>query len=167
MRWINVFNLPNPFSRTRPWGSLSLLTEMSIKNRKKCFWGVERGWCTGLITLPLSVSRLSRQCGILNISQLYRPPQPVTGIALLSFRFFCILVSGLLFFITMFTAYFPVISFWQRLVSGIYIGVFLMTWVIQLLRLALSKGPNRAGISLLLSERGNRSRFETVVFASF
>jgi hypothetical protein len=29
------------------------------------------------------VSRLSRQCGILNISQLYRPPWPVTGIALL------------------------------------------------------------------------------------
>jgi hypothetical protein len=29
------------------------------------------------------VSRLSRQCGILNISQPYRPPRPVIGIALL------------------------------------------------------------------------------------
>jgi hypothetical protein len=29
------------------------------------------------------VSRLSRQCGILNISQPYRPPWPGTGIALL------------------------------------------------------------------------------------
>jgi hypothetical protein len=29
------------------------------------------------------VSRLSRQCGILNISQPYRPPRPVTGTALL------------------------------------------------------------------------------------
>jgi hypothetical protein len=31
------------------------------------------------------MSRLSRQCGILNISQPYRPPQPVTGIVLLYF----------------------------------------------------------------------------------
>jgi hypothetical protein len=30
-----------------------------------------------------TVSRLSRQCGIRNISQPYRPPRPVTGIALL------------------------------------------------------------------------------------
>jgi hypothetical protein len=32
------------------------------------------------------VSRLSRQCGIINISQPYRPPRPVTGIALLFFN---------------------------------------------------------------------------------
>jgi hypothetical protein len=31
----------------------------------------------------LTVSRLSRKCGILNISQAYRPPRTVTGIALL------------------------------------------------------------------------------------
>jgi hypothetical protein len=33
------------------------------------------------------VSRLSRQCGILNISQPYTPPRPVTGITLLYFTF--------------------------------------------------------------------------------
>jgi hypothetical protein len=33
-------------------------------------------------TQPLSVSRLSRQCGILVILQTYRPSQPVTWIAL-------------------------------------------------------------------------------------
>jgi hypothetical protein len=33
-------------------------------------------------------SRLSKQCGILNISQCYRPPQPDTGIGLLYFTFF-------------------------------------------------------------------------------
>jgi hypothetical protein len=35
----------------------------------------------GLTTLPPSMSLLASQCGILNISQPYRPPWPVTGIA--------------------------------------------------------------------------------------
>jgi hypothetical protein len=35
----------------------------------------------------LTVSRLSRQCGILNISQPYRHSRPVTGIALLLLYF--------------------------------------------------------------------------------
>jgi hypothetical protein len=56
---------------------------MSTRNRKKSFCGVESGWRIGLITSPPSMSLLSRQCGILSISQSYRPPQPVKGIALL------------------------------------------------------------------------------------
>jgi hypothetical protein len=32
-----------------------------------------------------STQRLSAQCGILNISQPYRPPRPVTGITLLTY----------------------------------------------------------------------------------
>jgi hypothetical protein len=39
--------------------------------------------CVGLTTLALSVSWLSGHCGILNISEASRPPQPVTGIAVL------------------------------------------------------------------------------------
>jgi hypothetical protein len=35
----------------------------------------------------LTVSRLSRQCGILNISQSYRPPRPVTGTAIFFLTF--------------------------------------------------------------------------------
>jgi hypothetical protein len=49
----------------------------------KRFWGIERGRCVGLTNLLPPVSRLSRQRGILNISQLYRPPRPITEMALL------------------------------------------------------------------------------------
>jgi hypothetical protein len=73
------FNLPNPASRTMVLGFTQPLTEMSTSS----FWGVECGGRVELITIPPFVSRLSTQCGVLNISQPYRPSRPVTGRALL------------------------------------------------------------------------------------
>jgi hypothetical protein len=79
MRWINLFNLPNPSSRTRLCGLFRASNRNEYQKQQKCFWGVERGQCVRLTSLP-SVSRLSRQCVLLNISP-YAPPRPVTGIA--------------------------------------------------------------------------------------
>jgi hypothetical protein len=78
-----ILNLPNPSGRTSPGVYSASNRNEYRKHKKKCFWGVERCRCIGLTTLPPSISRLSGQCGILNISRPYRPPRPVTGTAFL------------------------------------------------------------------------------------
>jgi hypothetical protein len=55
---------------------------MSTRSREIVLLEVKRGQCLGLTTLSPYVSQLSRQCGILNVYQPYRPLRPVTGIAL-------------------------------------------------------------------------------------
>jgi hypothetical protein len=60
------------------------------KHKYKCFGEVESGRCVRLISPP-SVSRLSRQCGILNSTQSHRTARPITVITLP----FCLCVTWL------------------------------------------------------------------------
>jgi hypothetical protein len=63
----------------RPW-----IDSASNRNEfQKIFLGIKRSRRVRLTTSPQHVSRLSRQCGIPNVSQPYRRPRPVAGIALL------------------------------------------------------------------------------------
>jgi hypothetical protein len=80
-RWGEFLNLP------RVYYSAFNRNEYQKHKNNNVSGGVKCGGCVGLTSLPPSMSRLSRQCGILNISQPYRP---ATGIALLHPLFFTV-----------------------------------------------------------------------------
>jgi hypothetical protein len=89
MRSLNFFNWLNSSSSTMALRFIQSLTQMSSR---KCFWWIKSGQRVRL-TLPPSVSRPYTKCGVLDISQPYRPAGPVTGIALLVLLTFLLLLA--------------------------------------------------------------------------
>jgi hypothetical protein len=73
-----LFKFTYSFQRPEELGFALRLTEMSIRSRNTSFWEAEIGWAAKLITSSPSVSRLSRQSEILNITKTYWTPRPDT-----------------------------------------------------------------------------------------
>jgi hypothetical protein len=84
-RQCEILNISQPYRPPRPVNGNSFTlwrrSVLPVRNELDC------KYCKVTSISQLTVSQLSRQCEILNISQPYRPPRPVTRIALLYFYF--------------------------------------------------------------------------------
>jgi hypothetical protein len=80
-----LFQYLNEGTEEEPWQTLVRIVSLWAESVIQQFKHIQKE--TVASTSQLTVSRLSRQCGILNISQPYRPPLLILGIALLYFYF--------------------------------------------------------------------------------
>jgi hypothetical protein len=80
IRSLNFFYLPNPSSCTMDLEFIHPLAEMSSRNLPGV---IKRSWRIRLKISPPCMRQLFIKCGIFDVSQPFRPLQPVTEMALL------------------------------------------------------------------------------------
>jgi hypothetical protein len=83
MMRMKLFNLPNPSDSIMALGITQPLTEINPRSRRIMFLGNRERPVRKDNNLTVICEPMFKTMWILNISQPYRPPRPVTGIALL------------------------------------------------------------------------------------